>query len=83
MRPFSEESSREIAVTHFELTPPPAFDVAPSISVVEDEIVVLGPGSVAFSMTRAAAEETHRRLGDVLKEPPGPRPDSPGSARTG
>ena len=77
------EPSRDIAVTHFELTPPPAYDVAPSISVVDDEIVVLGPGAVAFSMTWAAAEETHRRLGDVLKNPPSPPPDLPGSARTG
>lgn len=54
-------------MTYFEFTPPPAYDAAPSISVVENEVVVLGPGSVAFSMTRAAAEETHRRLGEVLK----------------
>lgn len=55
----------------FELTPPPAYDLAPSISVVDDEIVLLGPGSVAFSMTRAAAEETHRRLGEALRLPLG------------
>jgi hypothetical protein len=53
-------------VTQFELKPPPAYDSAPHISEVEGEIVVVGPGAVAFSMTRAAAEEMHRRLGNVL-----------------
>jgi hypothetical protein len=55
-----------MGVTQFELMPPPAYDVAPSITMVDDEIVMLGPGSVAFSMTRAAAEEMHRRLGEIL-----------------
>jgi hypothetical protein len=53
-------------MTQFELKPPPAYDSAPSISVVEDEIVVVGPGAVAFSMTTTAAEEMHRRLGEAL-----------------
>jgi hypothetical protein len=57
----------QIAVTQFELKPPPAYDTAPTVSIVEDEIVVVGPGSIAFSMTWAAAKETHRRLGEVLR----------------
>jgi hypothetical protein len=53
-------------MTQFELTPPPAHDSAPSISAVEGEIGMVGPGAIAFSVTQAAAEETHRRLGEVL-----------------
>jgi hypothetical protein len=64
-------------VTYFELTPPPAYDVAPSVTLVEDEIVLLGPGAVAFSMTWAAAKETHRRLGEVLEIRDRPRSASP------
>jgi hypothetical protein len=52
--------------TGFEMTPVPTHHTASAISIVEDEIVVLGPGAIAFSMTRAAAEETYRRLGAVL-----------------
>jgi hypothetical protein len=55
-------------VPNFELAPSPAYDLAPTISVVEGEVVIVGPGAVAFSMTRAAAEETYRRLGQVLKD---------------
>jgi hypothetical protein len=55
-------------MTPFELKPAPAYDSAPTISVVEDEIVVVGPGSIAFSMTQAAAAETHRLLGEVLED---------------
>ena len=50
----------------YELQPTPAYDTAPSIQVVEGEVVVVGPGALAFSMTIAAAEETYRRLGQVL-----------------
>jgi hypothetical protein len=53
-------------VATFELQPNPAFDTAPAITLVEDEVVIVGPGALAFSMTRSAAEETHRRLGEVL-----------------
>ena len=49
-----------------ELMPAPAYDAAPTITVVDDEFVVVGPGSVAFSMTREAARETYRRLGVAL-----------------
>lgn len=50
----------------FELQPYPAFDTAPTITMVEDEVVLVGPGAMAFSMTRSAAEETYRRLGAAL-----------------
>jgi hypothetical protein len=50
------------------MKPAPAYDVAPTISVIDDEVVVVGPGSVAFSMTRDAARETHRRLGLALDQ---------------
>jgi hypothetical protein len=69
-------------VTSFELMPPPAYDVAPSISMIEGEIVVIGPGAVAFSMTRDAAEETHRRLGEALKNE-SKSPQVVGPARSG
>jgi hypothetical protein len=36
------------------------------IKHIEDEIVVIGSGSVAFSMTIGAALETCRRLAEVL-----------------
>lgn len=52
-----------------ELAPPPAHDIAPEISVIDSEVVFVGPGAIAFSMTRAAAEETHRRLGLALEPP--------------
>jgi len=52
-----------------ELQPAAAFDTAPSIQVFEGEVVVVGPGTLAFSMTLAAAEETYRRLGQVLFGP--------------
>lgn len=50
----------------FELQPYPAFDTAPTITLIEGEVVLVGPGVMAFSMTRIAAEETYRRLGAVL-----------------
>lgn len=34
---------------------------------IDDEIVVIGPGPVAFSMTIEAARETCRRMGEVLE----------------
>jgi hypothetical protein len=55
-------------VAFFDPQPHPAFDTAPRIALVEDEVIV-GPGALAFSMTRVAAEETHRRLGEVLFGP--------------
>jgi hypothetical protein len=67
-------------VTQFELKPPPAYDCAPHISEVEGEIVVVGPGAVAFSMTMAAAEEMHRRMGQVLDDARDAPAREPGSA---
>jgi hypothetical protein len=58
-------------VPNFKFVPSPAHDLAPAISVVEGEVVVVGPGAVAFSMTRAAAQETYRRLGQALKDSEG------------
>jgi hypothetical protein len=34
--------------------------------VVDGKVVLVGPGAIAFSMTKAATEETHRRLGKIL-----------------
>ena len=65
---------RDAALTRFEFQSTPAHDAAPTITVVDDEVVVLGPGAVAFSMTRRAAEETYRRLGQALATP-GDAPD--------
>jgi hypothetical protein len=51
--------------------PAPAFDSAPSVSIVKGEFVFLGPGGTGFSMTRDAAVETCRRLTEALAAPPG------------
>ena len=37
-----------------------------AIAIIAREVVFIGPGRVAFSMTRAAALETHKRLTEVL-----------------
>lgn len=39
-----------------------AYDEAGEIAAVEGEVVVLGPGQTAMSMTPDAAEEAARRL---------------------
>jgi hypothetical protein len=44
------------------------IDTPLEVRLIEGEVVVIGPGPVAFSMTPAAARETCRRLGDVLLE---------------
>jgi hypothetical protein len=59
-------------LSSFKPMPTPAYDAPPAIMIVDDEVVMVGPGSVAFSMTRRAAQETHRRLGAILA-PPGPK----------
>ncbi len=46
----------------------PVAPVASPLEVrwVEGEVVVIGPGSVAFSITPDAARKTWQRLGEVL-----------------
>lgn len=61
-------SSRDLTM-HFGLMPPLAYDKAPLIEVIDGEIVLVGPGALAFSMTREAAEEMQRRLAEVLAAP--------------
>ncbi len=61
-------AERDAALHNFEMKPEPAYDVAPTVSVIEGEIVLVGPGAIAFSMTREAARETHRRLGLALDQ---------------
>ena len=63
-------AKRDPILRNFEMKPEPAYDVAPTVSVIEDEIVLVGPGAIAFSMTREAARETHRRLGVALGQSP-------------
>jgi hypothetical protein len=46
--------------------PIPANDVPLEIETVDDEVVFLGPGAVAFAMTRRAASETAARLCRIL-----------------
>ncbi len=41
-------------------------DIPLEVRLVEGEVVVIGPGSIAFSMTPDAARETCRRLGEAL-----------------
>jgi hypothetical protein len=57
-------------MTFVDPIPQPAHDEAPSVSLVGGEIVVLGPGSTGFSMTRQAAMETRRRLAQALRALP-------------
>lgn len=50
------------------LTPTPAYDEAPKVLLVDNEVVLVGPGPIAFSMTRNAAREMCRRLAEALKD---------------
>ena len=47
-------------------TPLNALDEPLQVSLVDDEVVLIGLGQVAFSMTKTAAIETCRRLGEIL-----------------
>jgi hypothetical protein len=46
--------------------PLPPIDQPLAIAIISNEVVFIGPGRVAFSMTRAAAVETHKLLTQVL-----------------
>ncbi len=46
--------------------PLPPIDQPLAIAVISNEVVFIGPGRVAFSMTREAAVETHKVLTQVL-----------------
>ncbi len=46
--------------------PLPPIDQPLAVAIIAREVVFIGPGRVAFSMTRAAATETHKRLTEVL-----------------
>jgi hypothetical protein len=50
----------------YQAQPLPAIDAPLVIETVDDEVVFIGPGAVAFAMTRAAARETALRLRAVL-----------------
>ncbi len=45
-----------------------AFDEPMTVRVVEGDVVVLGPDSVAVALTPDAAEESARRLADGARE---------------
>lgn len=57
----------------------PAFTEASSVTVVEGDVVVIGPGCIGASLTPQAAEETGRRLAaaaaKALDEPPPYEPE--------
>ncbi len=53
----------------YEAQPIPAIDAPFEIETVGDEVVFIGPGAVAFAMTRPAARETAARLCEVLAAP--------------
>ncbi len=50
----------------YEPDPLGPFDMPMSIEVIENEVVFIGPGPIAFSMTIEAAQETERRLARIL-----------------
>jgi hypothetical protein len=47
--------------------PAPPIDRPLDVRMIDDEIVIIGPGPVAFSMTVEAARETCRLLGEILE----------------
>ena len=50
--------------------PLPVHDAAPTIALVDGEVVLLGPGAMSCAMTPAAARETVRRLTETLDRLP-------------
>jgi hypothetical protein len=50
----------------YQAQPLPAIDAPLVIETVDDEVVFIGPGAVAFAKARAAARETALRLRAVL-----------------
>jgi hypothetical protein len=46
----------------------PPIDQPLAVSIISNEVVFIGPGRVAFSMTREAAIKTHRRMTQVLAQ---------------
>jgi hypothetical protein len=48
--------------------PLPPIDQPLAVAIISNEVVFIGPGRVAFSMTREAALETHKRLAQVLAQ---------------
>jgi hypothetical protein len=53
-------------------SPPPPVGEALRVLLVDQEIVVLGPGAIGFSMTLPAARHTRDRLGQLLAKIPDP-----------
>ena len=54
----------------YEPDPVGPFDAPVTIELIDGEVVFIGPGPIAFSMTVQAAMETSRRLVEVLAERP-------------
>lgn len=50
----------------YEAQPLPAVAAPLDIEIVDDEVVFIGPGAVAFAMTMSAALETANRLDALL-----------------
>ena len=63
-------------MSRYEAQPLPAVGVPLDIEIIDDEVVFIGPGAVAFAMTMSAALETANRLDALL----GRRRTSPGGA---
>jgi hypothetical protein len=49
-----------------ESAPQPAIGEPLDLHFVDQEVVFLGPGNIAFSMTLSAAQRTSLRLGGLL-----------------
>jgi hypothetical protein len=48
--------------------PLPPIDQPLAVAIMSNEVVFIGPGRVAFSMTREAAMETYNRMTQVLAQ---------------
>ncbi len=59
-------AAHEVCVSNSDPSPEPVHKLAPTIMMIDEEVVFVGPGPVAFSMTQDAATETLRRLASVL-----------------
>ena len=67
-----------MSMSRSEPQPPPPVDEPLSLQIIAGEVVFIGPGRVAFSMTKTAAQETCRRLSVLLAE----NEDNDGNADT-
>jgi hypothetical protein len=61
------EITRRAGMTQHEPRPVAPVSTPLDVRLIDGEIVVIGPGSIAFSMTLAAAKDTCERLRQALE----------------